>query len=150
MPRFNYRFESILRLHEQIRDEARLQLAQAREAMNIIQQQIDEIVQRRQQARQANRQNLIGTISVDNLLDQGRFDVVLEGQERGLQEKLAQIEQEIERRAHRLTLAEQEYRKFEKLKEIARQQHDQEALRVEQVMLDEIASRRSLSPPGDF
>lgn len=147
--RFKYRFEALRRLHELARDEAFRRLAEAQQAGQVLRDRLAELEQQRQGVRQSTAGQIVGQISLDALLDQGRYDVHLELQQREIRQQLGQIEEEIERRAQRVTLAEQEYRKFEKLKEHALEDYGQAQLRDQQAQLDEIASQRAGLHQGD-
>lgn len=149
MARFRYRFESLKRIHETVRDEARKRLAEARRALEIIDQRIADTDVEKQALREQRKALLTGTLSVDYLLDQGRYDLQIDVNRRDLQDQRQQIDEEVERRQQRLILAEQECRKFEKLEEIARSEFQAELLRREQAELDELAGQRSLRPFGE-
>lgn len=141
MSRFKFRFESIMRVRELVRDEARKKVAEAQQAYDVLKQRLTELGEdrRRLQAERVGR--LAGQLSVAQLLDHGRYDLQIEADQRGINEQLAQIKEEIERRRQRLALAEQEYRKFEKLREIAEQEHSEGQLRRWQAEMDELAGR---------
>lgn len=142
MARFEFRFASIQRLHEQLRDEARRELAKAQQAVEMLDQRARELAGQRAELRERNVAQLQGAISVDALLDTGRYDAQLQAQQKQLSEQRVKILEEVERRRDRLVHAERECRKFEKLKELAWQRHQVEERRREQAELDEIASRR--------
>ena len=150
MKRFQFRFDAIRRLADQGRDEARLRLAEAQKALGIIDQRINEIAEQQDSLRSEVTGSLVGQISVDALLHRGRYGMQIEIEHRDLLDQRKQIEAEIDRRRGRLTLAEQECRKFERLKEIALEQHAQEQLKYEQAELDEMASHRPRTPRGDM
>lgn len=143
MKRFRFRFETLLRLREAARDEAQLRLADALKAVHILEERILAVTEERQQAKGARAARLLGAISTEQLLAEGRYDVQLDFQVRELKSQLQQIEQEVERRRQRLTLAEQECRKFERLKELANERYTQEQLGKLQAELDELGAQRS-------
>lgn len=143
MKKFRSRFAALERLYEQARNEAQKRLADARQALAILDQRIAENTQERQTLRGNLHPHLVGMVSVDRLLDQGRYDLQIDVNLRELTVQRGQIEEEIARRQQRLLLAEQEYRKFSKLVEIERTQYDAEVRRLEQAAMDELASIRS-------
>jgi flagellar export protein FliJ len=143
MKRFRFRFETLLRLREAARDEAQLRLADALKAVSILEERIAAVVEERQQAKGARAARMLGSISAEQLLAEGRYDVQLDFQARELKSQLQQIDQEVDRRRQRLTLAEQECRKFERLKELANEKYTQDQLDKLQAELDELGAQRS-------
>ncbi len=142
MKRFRYRFDSILKVREMARDEARLKVADALKALAILDERVQSLKSEQTELKTQIFQNLTGAISVDNLLEQGRYDLQIDLQRRELETQKLQIEQEVERRRGRLALAEQECRKFERLKEIAQENYTRQEWERLQAELDELGSQR--------
>lgn len=143
MSRFRFRFDSLLRLRESERDAARQEIADAFQAMGILQQQRTDLEQQRQQLRDAAAQRLANSaISVDTMLNQGRYDVQLAAEIQGLTSNIAAVETEIQRRQSRLQAADIEVKRLERLRETQHQQWTAEEQAAQQADLDEIASLR--------
>jgi flagellar export protein FliJ len=149
MKRFSFRFESIKRMRELARDEALKRVAEAQDAYDLLQKQLDELQETRAKLQVQKRGRLTGPVVVGHLLDHGRYDLQIEVNRRTLAGQMEQIALEIDRRRQRLSLAEQEYRKFEKLKEMAVEEYVANDLRLRQAEMDEIASQRRTKDFGD-
>ena len=151
MARFEFRFATLQRVHEQSRDVARQRLSEAERALGMLDQQLARLSADRAALRERNRQQLAGQLVVDALLDAGRYDVQLEAQQKQLRGQREQVAAEVDRRRQRLVQHEQECRKLEKLRELAWQRFRAEQRRREQAALDEIASlRRYARSPRSF
>ncbi|WP_164102878.1 flagellar export protein FliJ [Candidatus Laterigemmans baculatus] len=143
MARFAFRFEAILKLRHNERDAARLYVAEAQRALDILDERIAELQQDRQRTREEAGRAMVGHVTVEQLLSRGRYDLQLDAEQRDLVMQRRQIEVEVERRRQRLTVAEQECRKLERLREITAERFEAEQLRVQQDALDELATLRA-------
>lgn len=143
MGRFTFRFEAILRLRHNERDAARKYVAEAQAALDIMDQRIADVEQQRHELRGQVGGSLVGRVTVDRLLNRGRYDLQLAADQQELKQQRGQIEVEVERRRQRLRIAEQECRKLERLREIRQAEHCTEQLRLEQSALDEMATLRA-------
>lgn len=141
MSRFKFRFESIMRVRELARDEARKKVSEAQQAYQVLEGQLSDLGEDRKRLQAERGRRLTGQLSVASLLDHGRYDLQIEANQHTVKQQMGQIAEEIERRRQRLALAEQEYRKFEKLREIAEQEHAEGELKRWQAELDELAGR---------
>ncbi|QEG42735.1 flagellar export protein FliJ [Roseimaritima ulvae] len=140
---FQFRFDSLLRLRESERDAARQEVADGHQAMGILQQQREDLEQQRQQLRDtAQRRMSEASISVDTMLNQGRYDVQLAAEIQGIASNMAAVEKEIERRQTRLQAADIEVKRLERLRETQQQQWNADQLAAQQADLDEIATLR--------
>ena len=144
MARFQFRHEPLLRLRTEHRDQQRLSVAEANQAAQILEDQIQgkqqEILD--EKAKAATR--LRGTISVDQLLSAGRYEVILEQELVELRDQLAKVNTEVERRQLLLVQADQEVRQVERLRELAADRHEANLQRAEQLAMDEAAAIQSL------
>lgn len=143
MDRFTFRFEAVLRLRENERDACRARVVEAQRALDIMDQQIDTVDRSRGDLRSEVQGALVGRVSVEQLLSRGRYDLQLDAERRELVSQRGQIQAEVERRQQRLTMAEQECRKLERLREIATERHQTEQLKRQQAALDEMATLRA-------
>ena len=143
MARFEFRFDALLRLRHNERDAARLRVAEAQQALDIIGERIKEVEQNRGRLRGEVTGALVGRVTVDQLLRRGRYDLQLDAEQRELQVQYGQVDAEVDRRQQRLTIAEQECRKLERLREIMAERHQAGQLRQQQAALDEMATLRA-------
>lgn len=141
--RFVFRFEAVLRLQENERDACRAHVAEAQRALDIVDGQIEMVDRSRGDLRGELQGALVGRVSVEQLLSRGRYDLQLDAERRGLISQRQQILVELQRRQLRLTMAEQECRKLERLREVGAERHQSEQLKRQQAVLDEMATLRA-------
>jgi flagellar FliJ protein len=139
---FQFRFASILQLRRQQRDEAGAAVGQANEAIRRVDDQIKSIGSQRHALREGAGDNRIGSVSVDTLLADGRYDLQLEADMQALQKTRSELFQELERRQAVLIAAESEVKRFERLEGKERAAFNAEASRREQAAADEATARR--------
>ena len=77
---FQYRFATILQLRRRQRDEVGAAVGQAHQAIRHVDEQSEAIRQERQRLRENSQQQRVGSLSVDGLLVQGRYDLQLQAQ----------------------------------------------------------------------
>ncbi|GAA4456624.1 flagellar export protein FliJ [Novipirellula rosea] len=140
--KYEFRFESILDLRQRERDEMGGLVGEANLAIAKIDQQIQDIEQERQSLRNEDAQSRLGDVAVDRLLARGRFDLQLQADIHGLVQTRAKLEEELQRRQQKLRDAETEVKKFQRMKELDRNQYQQEMNRREQMEIDEMNNRR--------
>ncbi|QDV65877.1 flagellar export protein FliJ [Crateriforma conspicua] len=139
---FQYRFDILLRLRERERDEAGAAVGQANAAIAKIDQQMQEVEQTRVGLKQAmSGESLTGNVSVDRMLQGGRYDLQLQGDLQSLADTRGKLVQELQRRQEVLKTAQIEVKRWEKLKEIDQQRYREQQNHREQLELDEAASR---------
>ncbi|MEL6895405.1 MAG: flagellar export protein FliJ [Planctomycetota bacterium] len=139
---FQFPFESLLNLKQASLETAAAALANAHQAIDLLESRRAEIVRQRDLDAESLRQRMTGTIRVDRLLDDGRHRIQIDQQIIELDQQYGQIQIEIEKRRVALSAAEMEVRKLEKLRDRQRSQWEQEQQRRQQNGLDEIASQR--------
>ncbi len=137
-----FRLQTVVRLREARRDATRAHLADALRAAEVIEgrqadlkQSFTELTEQRRRASE--------TADTAWLLNAGRYELVLRGDERTLEENATKIEQEIERRRQAVAEAERELRALELLREKHERQQQIEAAKREAKRLDEFASIRA-------
>lgn len=140
--KFRFRFEPILQLRRQIRDQAGVAMGQAVAAIAKIDEQSREIANKRDVLRIGGAQSRIGEVSVDSLLAGGRYDLQLQAELHALQQTKNDLLQELDRRKQMLAAAEAEVKRFERLEEKDRLQFAAEQAKREQAELDDASSRR--------
>ncbi len=139
MTRFRFRLESLLRLATAQRNTRRQELAQALQAERIVQEQISRLQGELDRALRQRRPG-IGVVDVDRLLDAAREQLLLAAQKQHLEQQLEQVRQEVRRRQQLLAEADRHVRLLERLRDKQRRRHQQQLLRQEQKLLDEIAN----------
>jgi flagellar export protein FliJ len=144
---FVFRFRSLLQLAVSQRDTARSSLAEAMEALSRLQQQRQQLAAQRNALMSDESLSRLGTMRVDGLLAQGRFERQLAIEDSQLLAAEHQIEAEIDRRRAVLRIADTELRRLEMLQEKDQRAWAAGQAKAEQAMLDEIAARRTL--PAD-
>ena len=102
---FKFRLATLLRMREAVRDERRTALAEAYEADRILAERIEEM-QQRHRALYDRRAEAAGpgAVKVDQLLDAGRYEFVLQAEQKTVASQRQQLSEEIEKR--RTALAE--------------------------------------------
>lgn len=143
MSRFKFRFDALLDLRARQRDEAGADVGKASEAMDRIESQIADIDQQLRESRDAAASAIASaSLSADRMLHQGRFDLQLQAEKQSLQQTLAQLAQELERRRGLLMQCEAEVKRLERLRESQQTQHRTEQARREQAVIDDQAAGR--------
>ena len=140
---FKYRFQSILKLRENERDEARGLVAEAYEAIRQIESRREDLTAERTLLGQNTIQRRAGTLLMDRLLADGRYDMQLASDDAQLVVAKEKIELELHRRQQVLTNANAAVRQLEILREKEILESDAKQLKIAQRNLDEIAARRS-------
>lgn len=126
------------------------EVADADQAIQILRQQTMAIEAERAAVRESSGvQRSSPTISVDRLLNEGRYDLQLVAQLQDLAIKADQIAGERERRMVRLREANAEVRRLERLKERQLEEWKKNQLAAEQAVMDEIATARFLRQSRD-
>ncbi len=139
---FQYRFASILELRRRQRDEVGAAVGQAHEAIRRVDEQTEMIQRERTSLHTDAQHRRLGSVSVDGLLSQGRYDMQLQAQIQSLAKTRGELVQELQRRQQALVLAEAEVRRFEKLEEKDRMAFRSAILRREQAESDDATASR--------
>lgn len=140
MKGFRFRLQSLLNLRMQQRDQVRISVADATRAIQILEQQVAEKDQAMAELKQGRIDQLRGTVSVERLLADGRYELVFEQEKASLLEQIVQVGKELDKRRQALQVADQEVKRIEKLREnalLAYQQQQQSRMQAE---MDEAAA----------
>ncbi len=144
MATFRFRLTTLKRLREAARDERRAQLAEAYRAQEMLreqsQQKRDELAALREMYSDAAAP---GQVQVDRLVTTQRFELVLHGDLRVLEEQSRLLAEEVERRRLALVEADRQLRVLEKLEEKQQQRFHYEQQQAQVKLLDEVASRQA-------
>jgi flagellar export protein FliJ len=133
---------TLLKLRESVRDERRRHLAEALRADELAQARIDELERELADLRQEFRTaSEAGPLNVDRLLDAQRYELLLEFEQAMIEQKRAQVAEEIEKRRAALVLADRDVRALEILRERQVARARQEEQKAENRELDEVAGR---------
>lgn len=137
-----FRLQTVARLREATRDAARAQLADALRASELLEQRKAELDARFTELME-QRRRASETANTVWLLNAGRYELVLRGDQKSLEENTTQIETEIQRRRQLLSEAEREVKALETLRERAVRREQAERAKREARRLDEFASQRA-------
>jgi flagellar export protein FliJ len=141
MAKFKFRFDVIQQLRENERDIARAALAEAYEALRQIDVRRQEIAAERRSLDADSAQRRTGTLSVDRLLSDGRFERQLAADDAQAALAAEKIEAELVRRQAVLATTNASVRQMELLKEKDQLAWVEAQLKAEQSNLDEVAGR---------
>lgn len=141
MAKFKFRFDVIQQLRENDRDIARASLAEAYEALRQIEVRREEIAAERRLLDADSARRRTGTLSVDRLLSDGRFERQLAADDAQAALAAEKIEAELARRQAVLAAANASVRQMELLKEKDQLAWVEAQLKAEQSNLDEVAAR---------
>lgn len=143
MARFQFRLETLLKLRRSEQLDRQRRLAEAEEAIRRLNIQHDELRQQQNTLQQDTRHLAApGPVNIDLLVQAQRYDSVLQLQRRALQQQLALIQAERDRRYEALVAASRQVRALEKYRDRLREQHRREESRKEKQQHDEIAGQR--------
>lgn len=137
-----FRLQTVARLREAARDAARAQLADALRAMEVLEGRKADLVSRFNELTE-QRRRASETADTAWLLNAGRYELVLRGDEKALAENRTQIEAEIDRRRQLVADAEREVKALDKLRERSERRERAERNKRQARRLDEFASQRT-------
>lgn len=146
---FRFRLDSVLKLRERDRDNAAESLRQALQAKQILEQQILECLDERDQQ---NALRLAGShqrLEPQRMLDAQRYQMFLDTRVAGLREQVSLIDQECQRRRAALVQCEQAVRALEKLRDNQHAQWQAAEAAQSQTVLDQWSSFRYWSSNAD-
>lgn len=144
---FKFRFQSLLDLRITERDQALAEVAEAMEALGRLREQREAIETQRRQVANDGSVSRLGTLRIEGLLAQGRYERQLSLELAQVRTAETQVETEVERRQSVARAAETELRRLELLKDKDRIAWDKHQAKAEQALMDELASRnRELRP----
>lgn len=139
-----FRLETVARLREAARDAARAQLADALRAAEVLEERKADL-QRRFTELTEQRRSASESADTVWLLNAGRYELVLRGDEKSLADNTETVEAEIDRRRQLVAEAEREVKALDTLRERAEQRERQEKAKREARRLDEFASQSAFA-----
>ena len=116
MKKFKFRLDSLVRLREATRDERRGQLAEALRIVASLEEDMRQLQVKLGEARQMHTAAK-GAVDIDRLLVAERYEMVLLLEKHKLEQQLANMNVEVEKRRQALVWADQDVRVLEKLRE---------------------------------
>jgi len=142
MAKFRFRLATVQKLREAHRDEMRSKLAEAYQAQQLLDTQIGQVQAEADNLQAAHRIKLqSSSVDMNQLLDTQRYQAVLRAQITTMSAQSQLLAAEVEKRRHAVVQADQDVRVLEKLHERQLKSHQQDALREEAKVMDEIASQ---------
>lgn len=146
---FRFRFDSLLVLHRQRRDEVGAEVGKANEAIRRVDEQILLLQKQRDEIRHQAMARFatatgqaVTSVSVDRMLQEGRYDLQLAGDQSSLRNTREQLVVELDRRRGLLVEAEAEVKRLERLRETQEFEHQQLMLQAEQAEADDLTTAR--------
>lgn len=113
-----FRLATLLKLNEQARDQRQRMLADAQQAVALLENRIEQIESDLENVKQQTTDIVQQTtINPDAWADQQRYRFLLQSQKAQLVDQKGQFEQEVERRQNALMAADQEVKKLEKMRD---------------------------------
>ncbi len=145
MSQFKFRLETLMKIRERERDEAREELAKAYQAVDILGEQFRDVAgQQQENESQRSEVQAVGKISVDSVIEVQRYRLLLRASRNEVVKQIEQVEVEVERRRQVLIEADREVRVLEKLKEKQMQRHAEEQDRIENNQMDEFGTQQAV------
>ncbi len=142
MAKFRFRLATLQKLREIQRDELRSKLAEAVQAQQILEEQLDEVATEIAHLQAIRRAAVTsGQVHVEPLLEAQRYQDVLLAQQATMREQTRLLMAEIERRRAAVIEADRQVKVLEKLHERKLDEFRQVRQRAEIKVLDEIAAR---------
>lgn len=144
MAGFRFRLATLLKLRESTRDERRRHLAQALEAMQILQGRIADCQREQRELLELSRSRGQGSsVDVDHLLEWNRYQWQLKHDEQVLEGQVKKVAEEVEKRRLALVEADRGVKTLEKLRDRQHERYQHEQSRREASRLDEVANQLS-------
>jgi flagellar protein FliJ len=140
---YKFRLEPLRKLRVALRDRARVALAEAYRAEQVLTDSRAELARESAQLRELQRAAATGPyLDVNRLLEAQRYELTLASRSRELEKRTTLVTAEVERRRLALVEANREVRVLELLDDRRRRQFRRRAERIETIQLDEAAARQ--------
>ena len=141
---YQSKLKTLEKLRAGLRDEQLRRVADALRAEQALEQQRQTVDAEMAAARQYQQTLRQDRIDVNSLLATERYELLLKAQAAELANQQRTVAQERERRQVDLAAAQQQLRVIEKIDERRRKAFDQRQLRLEQAVMDELATQQFL------
>jgi flagellar protein FliJ len=144
MAKFQFRLATVLRLGESVRDDRRVQLAEAYRADELLEHRDAMLAKELASLRAACRKAMApGSVDLDRIVEVQRYELALRAQQKHFAQQRMAVANEIERRREALLAANREVRVLEKLRERQQQRHQHEEMLRDIRQLDEAGAART-------
>lgn len=141
MKKFKFRLERVQRLRERVREQKKLELAEAVQYSVRVEGQITQLNEVRNQELDELRRHLSDPqISITDAIAARTYDHLLVRHEHRLEQQLDQIQGVVRQRRHQLMEAEKGVRILEKLEERLHQRHQASVDAADRQLMDELAT----------
>jgi flagellar protein FliJ len=140
MTQYIYRFENILNVREQEKNETEIAYKEAVRTFEEIATKLYELLKKKEDLLAFQQERLVTGSSIDEISHYARFIDSMEKTIEDVQKKVVQARAKMNWHEQKLLEKNLEVRKFEKMRERDFETYKEEQLRLETILLDEISS----------
>ncbi|KGR86415.1 flagellar export protein FliJ [Lysinibacillus odysseyi] len=140
MTQYIYRFENILNVREQEKNETEMAYKEAVRSFEEIATKLYELLKKKEDLLAFQQERLVTGSSIDEISHYARFINSMEKTINDVQQKVVQARAKMNWQEQKLVEKNLEVRKFEKMRERDFEVYKEEQLRLETILLDEISS----------
>ncbi|WP_413365495.1 flagellar export protein FliJ [Lysinibacillus sp. 3P01SB] len=140
MTQYIYRFENILNVREQEKNETEIAYKEAVRSFEEIATKLYELLKKKEDLIAFQQERLVTGSSIDEISHYARFIDSMEKTIEDVQKKVVQARTKMNWQEQKLLEKNLEVRKFEKMREKDFETYKEEQLRLEAILLDEISS----------
>lgn len=140
MTQYIYRFENILNVREQEKNETEMAYKEAVRSFEEVATKLYELLKKKEDLIAFQQERLVTGSSIDEVSHYARFINSMEKTIEDVQQKVVQARAKMNWQEQKLVEKNLEVRKFEKMRERDFETYKEEQLRLETILLDEISS----------
>ncbi len=140
MTQYIYRFENILNVREQEKNETEMAYKEAVRSFEEVATKLYELLKKKEDLIAFQQERLVTGSSIDEISHYARFINSMEKTIEDVQQKVVQARAKMNWQEQKLVEKNLEVRKFEKMRERDFETYKEEQLRLETILLDEISS----------
>lgn len=140
MTQYIYRFENILNVREQEKNETEMAYKEAVRSFEEVATKLYELLKKKEDLIAFQQERLVTGSSIDEISHYARFINSMEKTIEDVQKKVVQARAKMNWQEQKLVEKNLEVRKFEKMRERDFETYKEEQLRLETILLDEISS----------
>lgn len=142
MTSYHYRFDKVLTLREQERDETEMAYKEAIEEFEKVATQLYDQMKKKENALEEQQQRMTKGFSIDDLHNYSRFINTLDVSIDHIQQEVMKSRSKMNWFENQLLEKNIEVKKFEKMKEIGKEHYDAEMEHVEANRIDELSTMK--------
>ena len=142
MTSYHYRFDKVLTLREQERDETEMAYKEAIEEFEKVATQLYDQMKKKENALEEQQQRMTKGFSIDDLHNYSRFINTLDVSIDHIQQEVMKSPSKMNWFENQLLEKNIEVKKFEKMKEIGKEHYDAEMEHVEANRIDELSTMK--------